>query len=358
MKTPFLSIDLQKIEHNARTIVELCAQHGIRVTGVTKAVCGHPDIAKAMLRGGVESLGDSRLINIRRLQAAGIETRYMLLRVPTPSEAEDVVHCADVSLNSELATLQALSAAAQKAGKPHEVIIMIDLGDLREGIWPDTAHDFVQAARQLPGITITGLGANLACFAGVVPSEQNMRQLLDLAHSLRQSFGLPLEIVSAINSSGLTLIAEHKMPNGINHARIGEAILLGRETIHRNPWPGTHQDAFILHAAIIELNDKPSLPIGERSEDAFGALPLFENHGTCKRALLNIGREDIDVAGITPLHENARIIGASSGYLGLDVSAVRTALKVGDTIRFSVSYAALLAAMTSEYVYKEILSGT
>jgi predicted amino acid racemase len=356
MKTPYLSIDLEKIEHNARTVTNLCAQHGIIVTGVTKAVCGNPHVAKAMLRGGVESIADSRLLNIRRMQTAGVKTRYMLLRVPALSEVNDVVEFVDISLNSELQTLQALSAAAVQAGKVHDVLVMVDLGDLREGLWPNAVLEFITEALKLPGIRIVGLGTNLSCFAGVMPSKHNMNQLLDLAHHIEQTQHLSMKMISGINSSGLELIANDQMPQGINHARIGEAILLGRETIYRNPWPDTYQDAFTLHAEIIELNQKPSLPIGKRSEDAFGNLPLFEDRGQLKRALLNVGREDIDVNGITPLCENAGIIGASSGYLGLDLTNVKTPLHVGDELSFQLNYGALIAAMTSEYVHKQFLA--
>lgn len=357
MKTPYLSIDLQKIEHNARSVVRLCTQLGVNVTGVTKAVCGNPHVAKAMLRGGVNSLADSRLINIHRLQDAGIDTRYMLLRLPALSEVNDIIAAVDVSLNSELPTLKALSAAAVQAGKVHEVIVMVDLGDLREGIWPDDVPRFVSEAVKLPGIRVIGLGTNLACFAGVIPSERNMHQLLELALSVEHTFKLPMKTVSGINSSGLDLITAHKMPQGINHARIGEAILLGRETVHRNPWPDTYQDAFVLHAEVIELHEKPSLPVGERSQDAFGGLPSFEDRGPRKRALLNVGREDIDICGITPLDKNVKIIGASSGYLGLDVGDAKTPIQLGEVLGFTLNYGALLAAMTSEYVHKRTETG-
>lgn len=357
MKTPYLSIDLDKIEHNARTIVALCKQHGISVTGVTKATCGNPEVAKAMLRGGVQSLADSRLINIHRLQAAGIQTLFMLLRVPTLSEVDDVIASVDISLNSELQTLQALSAAAVQADKVHDVIVMVDLGDLREGIWPSEILPFVGEAAKLRGIRIVGIGTNLACFAGVVPSEHNMNQLLDLARTIEHTLNLPMKMVSGVNSSGLELIAANKLPLGINHARIGEAILLGRETVHRNPWPGTYQDAFVLHTEVIELKEKPSQPVGERSQDAFGGQPSFEGWGQRKRALFNVGREDIDISGITPLSNNATILGASSGYLALDVTDIQTPLQVGDVLGFTLSYGALLAAMTSEYIHKQIKTG-
>ncbi|NNG11829.1 MAG: hypothetical protein HKM88_01115, partial [Halobacteria archaeon] len=161
-----------------------------------------------------------------------------------------------------------------------------------------------------------------------------------------------LERVSGINSSGLELLDAGGMPARINHARIGEAILLGRETLHRRPWPGTRQDAFVLHAEVLELKRKASVPHGECSEDAFGRRPVFADRGDVWRALLNVGREDIDVDGLTPLDERLAILGASSGYLVVDVTPVADSLRVGDELAFALNYGALLAAMTSEYVNK------
>jgi predicted amino acid racemase len=354
---PYLSIDLDKIERNAAAVTGLCAQHGIAVAGVTKCVCGHPEVARAMLRGGVVSLADSRLENIERLRGGGIDARCLLLRLPPLSGAAQVVESAGWSVNSELAVLQALSRAAVQHRCVHEVMLMVDLGDLREGIWPDDLPTLVAQAVGLPGIRIVGLGSNLACFSGVVPSEHNMQRLVELAEAIEQRFVLRLDWVSGVNSSGLELIASGRMPARVNHARIGEAILLGRETIHRRPWPGTVQDAFLLHAEVLELKRKPSRPLGERGEDAFGNRPLIEDRGTMHRALLNVGRQDVQVEGLTPLDARVRIVGASSDYTVLDVTDASCALRVGDRLAFSLNYAALLAAMTSGYVKKRPLRG-
>ena len=357
MNSPWLSIDLDKIEHNSRTLVELCTQHGIAVTGVTKASCGNPEVAKAMLRGGVCSIADSRLENIHRLRAAGIDTPYLLLRLPPLSATDTVVASVDLSLNSELSVLQGLSAAAGRRGVAHDVIIMVDLGDLREGLLPDDLMPFMQKATRLAGIRIVGIGANLICFSGVVPDVDNMNRLAGLADAVEQNFELRLKWISGVNSSGLELIASGRMPTRVNHARIGEAILLGRETVHRSPWPDTYQDAFVLHAEVLELANKPSLPVGTRSQEAFGKRPQFEDRGVIKRALLNVGREDVDVAGITPVDARFRILGASSDYLAIDVSTAGDDIHVGDQLAFSLNYSALLAAMTSEYINKDFGPG-
>ena len=253
MTTPRLVIDVDKIEHNTRTIVALCDQHGIEVTGVTKVTCGHPEVARAMLRGGVSSIADSRLENIQRLIEAGVDTEFMLLRLPALSRVDEVVDSVAVSMNSELAVLEALSGVAQQRGRVHAAILSVDLGDLREGIWPDDLIPFAKAADRLPNIHIKGLATNLACFAGVMPDEDNMKQLVELAAEVERDLDCQLECISGVNSSGLELIAAGGMPARVNHARIGEAIVLGRETTHRKPWPDTFQDAFVLHAEVLEL---------------------------------------------------------------------------------------------------------
>jgi predicted amino acid racemase len=184
-----------------------------------------------------------------------------------------------------------------------------------------------------------------------------MNQLVLYAREIERTCGLTLRWISGANSSGLELIAAGRMPKQINHARIGEAILLGRETIHRRPWPGTYQDAFLLHAEVLELKEKPSVPVGERSEDAFGEHPAFANRGEIDRAILNVGREDVDVEGIAPLDCRLKILGASSDYLIVDVTEAAGHIHVGDEITFSLNYSALLAAMTSQYVEKRSLRG-
>ena len=352
MAHPYVTLDLDKIEHNARIIVDLCRQHGLEVTGVTKATCGHPEVARAMLRGGVSSIGESRLENIHRLKAAGVPAPCMLLRVPPLSEADEVAAAVDISLNSELTVLKALGEAARRSGRRHDVIVMVDLGDLREGLWPDELIPFVREALALPGIRLVGLGTNLTCFGGVIPTEANMNRLVDYAREVEETFGMALRWISGVNSSGLELIASGGLPKRVNHARIGEAILLGRETVHRKPWPGTRQDAFLLHAEVIELKEKPSAPLGERGEDAFGHRPAFADHGEVERALLNVGREDVDIEGLTPVDPRLKVLGGSSDYLVVDVSGAAGEIRVGDELTFLLNYSALLAVMTSQYVAK------
>ena len=351
---PYITIDLNKIEHNARTITALCRKYGIEVCGVSKVTCGMPQVAKAMLRGGVACIGESRMKNIHRLKANGVATEFTLLRIPPLSAADDIVTSVNMSLNSELSVIQALSEAAFRRGLLHNIMIMVDLGDLREGVWPDDLLPMVREVVDLPGIRIAGLGTNLSCYGGVKPSEKNMKQLVDYARQIETGFGIKIRYISGGNSSSLNLIASGKMPRVVNHIRIGEGILLGRETVSRVAWPGTFQDAFLLQAEIIELKEKPSVPIGETGEDAFGSKPEFVDKGERYRAILNIGREDIVVEGMQPVEREISILGASSDHLIVDATEVEN-VRLGDELAFFMNYGALLAAMTSEYVEKRPL---
>jgi predicted amino acid racemase/arginase family enzyme len=356
MAGPTVLVDLDKVEANARAVTGMCADYGIEVTAVTKVTCGMPQVARALLRGGAAGIGESRLENIHRLRANGIVADMMLLRIPPLSGTEEIVRSADVSLNSELSVIRSLSKAAANYGIVHNVIMMIDLGDLREGFWPD---DVIPAAREiveLPNLKLKGVGTNLTCYGGVIPTSENMQKLVDWAHRIEDACGVGIDIISGGNSSSLPLVGSGKMPREVNHLRIGEGILLGRETIDRTPWPGTVQDAFRLEAEIIELKEKPSVPIGETGQDAFGNKPSFEDRGEILRAILNVGREDVDVDGLLPVTDSYSILGASSDHLLLDVSAGSPELQVGSTLEFTLTYSALLAAMTSSYVDKRTVA--
>ncbi|WBW95577.1 alanine racemase [Oceanirhabdus sp. W0125-5] len=202
----------------------------------------------------------------------------------------------------------------------HKIIIMVDLGDLREGVWPNDLLPLVKEVVEMKGVKIIGLGTNLTDLNGTIPTYENNKQLVDLAQEIEEIFNLKLEYLSAGNSSSLKLLEAGKIPKRINHFRIGEGILLGRETIYREKCPNTYQDGFELHAEIIEKKLKPSVPIGEIGQDAFGNIPTVEDKGMMLRSILNIGRQDTKVDGISPINDNLTILGATSDHLLIDLT--------------------------------------
>lgn len=240
MSAPRLEIDLHKIEHNTHVLVKGLAGHGISVTGVTKAGLGSADIANALLRGGASGLGDSRIQNIETMRAAGVIASMTLIRSPMLSEVARVVLAADASFNTELAVVTALSAAAGRAGRQHEVVLMVELGDLREGLMPSELEDMVGAVLRLPDIVLAGIGANLACHGGVAPDTRNMAELSALVDSVEHAFDIELALVSGGNSANLDWAASGADTGRINNLRLGEAVLLGREPLHRQPIRDLH----------------------------------------------------------------------------------------------------------------------
>ena len=346
MIAPRLEIDLSKIYHNARTLVELLADRGISVTGITKATLGSPDIAGALLRAGVSTIGDSRIKNIKQMRLSHVPASMILTRSPMLSQVDQVVKYADVSFNTELDVISKLSSEAQKTKQIHGIVLMVELGDLREGIMPDDLLDTVREVRRLPNIALKGIGTNLACRSGVSPDATNMSELSSLANLIETTFGLTLDIVSGGSSANLNWALSDADPGRINNLRLGESILLGREPLQRQQIAGLHIDAITLVAEVIESKVKPSQPWGEIAQNAFGEKTSTTDRGCIPQAILAIGHQDTDPYGLQPPSE-IEIIGASSDHL-----IVESSIPVGAEITFQLNYSALVRAMTSPFVAK------
>lgn len=353
MAAPRLEIDLDKIYHNAQTLVDRLAQRGITVTGVTKATLGSTEIAATLLRAGVNALGDSRIENIEVMRLAQPLAPMTLIRSPMLSQVERVVRSADVSCNSEIDVIRKLSLAAQRSDRVHEVILMVELGDLREGIMPADLLDTVRQTLDLPNIQFKGIGTNLACRSGVAPDARNMAMLSELADQIEVTFDVQVEIVSGGNSANLEWASSGAEIGRINDLRLGEAILLGCETLHRQPLDGLSTDAITLVAEVIEVKVKPTLPSGQIAQNAFGETSIVEDRGQVSQAILAIGRQDTDLDGLqAPV--GIEVMGGSSDHLILESASDN--LAVGTEVVFQLNYSALVRAMTSPYVTKVMAS--
>ena len=353
MTTPRIDINIAKIAHNAKELKELYGSKGVRIIGVTKVVCGDSNIADALLKSGISVLADSRIANIHRMRDAGIQAQFVLLRTPIPSQIEDVVRYTDISLNSELLVIKALSKSAVKQDTTHKLILMVELGDLREGIMPSDLEDIVRAVIEMDGIKLVGIGTNLACLGGIKPDEEKMGYLSSIVRDVEEKFRLTLEFVSGGNSANYSWFISTEDTGMINNLRLGESIYLGCETLYRKPIPGLFTDAFTLITEVIESKIKPSVPYGEVCQDAFGNVPEFQDRGQIRRAILGVGLQDVLVSGLTP-RLDIDILGASSDHIIVDAKQI--GLKVGDEVEFDLNYGALLSVMTSPYVIKKYVN--
>jgi predicted amino acid racemase len=348
---PRIEITLSQIQHNARILCEIYGEKGISLMGVSKAVLGEPLIAEAMIRGGVKFIADSRLENIQRMKIARISATFVLLRTAL-SQAESVVEDVDISLNTEIETIKELDYYAKMHNKIHQIILMVEMGDLREGILPGDVFLFIKKVLSLPHIKIIGLGCNLACYGGIKPDNQKMQQLSDLTDAIEKEFQINLSITSGGNSANYEWYKSVRKVGRINNLRLGESILLGRETVDSKAIPALHTNAFKLIAEVIESKSKPSIPYGEIGRDAFGNIPVFRDRGIQNRAIIALGKQDTLISGLT-CERDLQILGSSSDHIVLDTP--NFCLKTGVGVNFTLDYGSLLAAMTSPFVKKQFI---
>ena len=351
---PRITADLTKIKHNIDMLQTLCAENGVSIAAVTKVVCADERIVRVLEASGAAMLADARTENLARLHT---NKPKLLLRAPAPEEADETVLLADISLVSEISTIRALGKAARAAGKTHEIILMIDLGDLREGLLfldREAIYRAADAAKEEQGIELLGVGTNLTCYGAILPDENNLGELCNIVDELRARTGLRIPIVSGGNSSSLGLLKRGLVPECVNHLRLGESIFLGNDTAACRVMNGLYGDAFTLSTRLIEVQRKPSVPIGESGANAFGEHPTFESLGDQVRGICKIGRQDTVADGLSPRDSDIKIIGASSDHLIVDLTHAKE-YRVGDVLEFTPDYGALLRAYTSPYVFRDYI---
>lgn len=318
---------------------------------MTKGVCGNVKIAEQMIEGGAEIIGDSRVDNLKKLSDS-LDVDLMLLRTPMCSNISDVVRYADISLNSEFEVMKKLSKEAVKQDKVHRAIIMVDVGDRREGIMPQDFIPLLRKVKDLENLEVIGIGTNVGCYGGVQPTFENTEILVKLAEKANKELNFSLTTLSGGSTITLKLMEEDKLPQRINQLRIGEGILLGTSISQDRDIPYLHRNVFEIEAEIIEVKEKPSVPEGEIGQDAFGKKPEFKDRGIRRRAIAAIGKQDTDTSNLTPKDDGVEILGASSDHMILDVEDMERDIKIGDTLSFLPTYSGMLKAFTSEYVDK------
>ena len=351
---PRLEINIDKLKNNVRILHDLCQTYNIDMAMVTKSYCAIPQVVEELCEEYVDYIADSRIENLKKL--SHINLPKILLRIPMLSEVEDVIKYCDISFNSELKTIYSLNEEAKKQDIVHKIVVMVDLGDLREGYFKEEdLFNSIEEILRLSNIELYGIATNLTCYGAIIPSYDNLGRLADLAKEIESKYQINLQFVSGGNSSSIDLMMSANMPKGITNLRLGEAIVLGRETAYGKDLKGTYQDVFKLICEIVELKEKPSLPIGEVGVDAFGNKPVYEDKGIIKRAIVAIGKQDIDITSIHAIDSQIEILGASSDHMILNISECDKDYNNGDKVAFSIEYGSLVTACTSKYVNKELV---
>lgn len=345
---PRLIIDTKKYRHNVITLKTLLNQFELSIMAVTKVFCADSRLIQVLNDSRVDYIADSRIDNLKIIDTTKPK---VLLRLVSLSEVEDVVKYANISLNSELKVIEALNEKARDYNTVHKIILMIDIGDLREGVYyKENVLEICAVIETLSHIDLIGLGTNLTCYGGIIPTEETLNKFVAIVDSVEKHLNKKLQLITGGNSSHLHLLYEGKKIAKINNLRLGESLILGRETAYGEPLTSLHQDVIVLEAEVIELKYKPSIPEGAIGMNAFGNRPLFNDVGRMLRAIVAIGRQDVNYLELIPEDDSIQLVGSSSDHIILDLTNTKTEYQVGDIIRFKLTYGSVLSLMTSRYV--------
>lgn len=357
---PLLEINSAVLLSNTRILTKLCGRYGIDVAGVIKGFNGIPECGRIMVDGGCRQIASSRIEQLIKIKKYDRSIKTMLIRIPMFSEIPYAVAYADISLVSELQTLRLINSEAIIQGKTHKVILMYDLGDLREGVFlrDELLALALEVVNNLKNIELYGIGTNLSCYGSVTPTNTNLTELKNAAESVEAATGIRLHLVSGGATTVLPALIRGDVPPKINHLRLGESIICAQDLpLYWNcNIDGLSKDTAVLKAQIVEVNSKPTFPVGERGVAAFGKTKTYVDRGVRKRAIIAIGNQDVgDCQKIIPRDSDIQVLGASGDHTILDIEDCKHEYRLGDTVEFNVMYQAMVYLTMSPSVHKTIV---
>jgi len=346
-----------RLEQNYRFLRDLLAEEGVEWGVVTKLLCGNKPFLREVIRMGPREIHDSRISNLKAIKEIDPDIQTVYIKPPAKRAIPHVIRYADVSFNTELSTIRRLSEEAQRQGRFHRILVMIELGDLREGVMGDQVLEFYGEVFELPSIEIIGVGANLNCLNGVMPSQDKLMQLVLYEKLLEATFGRNIPWVSGGSTVTLPLVFRHQLPAGVNHFRLGEALFFGADLFNHTTFEGMRDDVFELEAEILETQEKPRVPHGRLDRNPSGEVLVIDEseYGELHhRAIIDVGLLECDPQYLIPVDEDVKVLGASSDMIVLDLGDSSRGYEVGGTVRFRLKYMGALGLMNSRYIDKVV----
>lgn len=354
----FIKLYRDRLAHNYQFLNTLLKNENIEWGVVSKMLCGNKTFLKELIDLGAIELHDTRISNLKAIKQLNPTIQTVYIKPPASRTIKSIIQFADVSFNTELSTIRLLSKEAVKQDKLHKIIIMIELGDLREGIIGDRLLEFYGKIFDLPNIEIIGIGSNLNCLHGVMPSEDKLIILSLYKQLIESKFNKNIKWVSGGTTVTLPLLLHKQLPAGINHFRIGEALYFGINLVTMDTIPGMRDDVFEFYAEIIELYKKPVIPSGQLAENPSGETYKIDKSDYGResyRAILDVGLLDVKEDFLITEDDSIEIVGSSSDMLVVDIGEKKKNYKVGDLVKFDLRYMGALGLMNSNYIEKIVV---
>ena len=354
----FIELYKEKLKKNYTFLSDLFSKNDIEWAVVSKLLCGNELYLKELLALGPKEVCDSRISNLKQIKKIAPDVQTVYIKPPAKRSISNIVKYADASFNTEFRTIKWISDEAVKQKREHKVIIMIELGDLREGVMGEELMDFYESVFELPNIKVTGIGSNLNCLYGVMPSEDKLIQLSLYKQLIEAKFNCEIPWVTGGTTVVVPLIFRNQIPDGINHFRVGEALFFGADLVSGGTIDGMEEDVFKFFAEIIEITEKPKVPIGFLDANPSGETFKInqEDYGKSSyRLILDVGLLDVSEEYLIPDDPNIKLSGASSDMLIADIGESAGKYKVGDLIAFRLKYMGALSLFNSNYIEKRVL---
>lgn len=353
----FITLDVKKLKANFDYLDALFKEQHISWSVVTKMLSGNKEYLSELLKFDIKQVCDSRVSNMRAIKAINPNMETIYIKPPAKRSIPSIVKYADVSMNTEIETIKLLSDEAKKQNKTHKIIIMIELGELREGVMGEDLMNFYEQVFRLENIEVVGLGTNLSCLYGVLPNHDKLIQLSLYKQLIEVRFNRKIPYVSGGSSVTIPLMLQNQLPKGINHFRVGETLFLGTNVYNDTKFEHMHADIFMLYAEIIELMEKPVVPNGEMGTNVEGENFEFDQSQigeTSNRAIIDMGLLDAEVSHLELVDKSLKVLGASSDMIVIDLADNEKNYKVGDLIEFRLDYMGALRIMNSKYIDKKL----
>lgn len=362
-----LEINITEIRNNIKKISEYLKKNNIEWSLITKVFSGDQDFMDKILTNDIikdiHSVGDSRLSSLKKLKELNKDLITIYIKPPAKVYVDEIVEYADISLNSSYKTIVALNEAAKKQKKMHKIIVMVELGELREGVLRENLVDFYQKVFSMSNIQVIGLGSNLGCMYGIEPTYDKLMQLSLYKELLESKFKEKMEFISGGSSITLPLVESQKIPKEINHFRIGEAAFFGTSPLDNEKFLDLSTNTFNFFGNIIELEEKDIVPDGIISDASIGHTSEFDEtniNTKSYKAILDFGLLDVDIDELTLKDSSIDFVGTTSDMTVYDIGKNRDANNnkkygVGTRICFKPSYMAVARLLNSKFIEKEFV---
>lgn len=363
-----LQINIKEIRNNIKKLNAFFKEHDIEWSLITKVFSGDKDFMRKLLTPDIiediHSVGDSRLSSLKNLKEVNKNLITIYIKPPAHGYIDEVVKYADISLNSSYETIEELNAEAKRQKKIHKIIVMIELGELREGVNREDFADFYEKTFKLSNIEVVGIGSNLGCMFGIEPTYDKLLQLSLYKELIELKHGSKLDLISGGSSITLPLVDRQTLPADINHFRIGEAAFFGTSPLNNEQFMDLSTDTFNFYTNIIELEEKNLVPDGIIGDASIGHSTEFseEQKGqTTHKAILDFGLLDVDHEGLKSDDPNIKLVGITSDMTVVEIGDNidengEEKYRVGDKICLDPNYIAVARLLNSKFIDKKFIT--